>query len=179
MDSLGGLAEFNGEPGAEGDSACAGEEAPAVFLCEKCKSPLGDTFACNGTDSEERSIMLKAVSMYVTVEKKRILSRHAQECGCVFENLICSGCKTEIGKIYRCTPKHLDYKRDIFCLYVDAVDSYVLGSSCVQVFSDTEEPVTFESRMALEEEFVKANTVLTILKAKVAAIEKRLLHDKG
>lgn len=38
------------------------------------------------------------------------------------QTLRCAGCQLHLGYAYRCTPGHLDYKRDLFCLDVGAVE---------------------------------------------------------
>ncbi|XP_053311556.1 protein Mis18-alpha [Spea bombifrons] len=168
------------DSGLSGESVNAErDDDNAVFLCSKCKRPLGDTCGWKGSDPEEHCIMLKAVSTYVTVEKEQVLSKQPSEYGCIFENLLCSGCNSIIGKIYRCTPKQFDFKRDLFCLDVDAVDSYIFGSASQQAVPESEEPVLFENRMALEEEIEKAKAVLAVLQCKLASLETSLLHDKG
>lgn len=40
----------------------------------------------------------------------------------ILETLRCAGCALSLGYIYRCTPGHLDYKRDLFCLGVGATE---------------------------------------------------------
>ncbi|KAM4702243.1 protein Mis18-alpha isoform 2-T2 [Discoglossus pictus] len=120
---------------------------------------------------EDNTILLRAVSSYVAVEKVQIVSKVASDFGCTFEAVFCTGCTTTIGKVYKCTPKHLDFKRDLFCLNIDAVDSYMLGSANTQAVTEFEEPVTLDTRAVLEDELEKAKVVLNALQSKVAAIE--------
>uniref|UniRef100_G3QQ71 Protein Mis18-alpha n=1 Tax=Gorilla gorilla gorilla TaxID=9595 RepID=G3QQ71_GORGO len=156
------------------EEAAAAEERPLVFLCSGCRRPLGDSLSWVASQEDTNCILLRCVSCNVSVDKEQKLSKREKENGCVLETLCCAGCSLNLGYVYRCTPKNLDYKRDLFCLSVEAIESYVLGSSEKQIVSEDKELFNLESRVEIEKSLTQMEDVLKALQMKLWEAESKL-----
>ncbi|XP_076405285.1 protein Mis18-alpha-like isoform X1 [Peromyscus maniculatus bairdii] len=160
------------EPGEE--KAAAARENPLVFLCSRCRRPLGDSLTWVTSQEDSNCILLRCVSSNVSVDKEQKLSTCKGEEGCILETLYCTGCSLHLGYVYRCTPKNLDYKRDLFCLSIEAIESYTLGSSKKQIVSEDKELLNLESRVEMEKSIKQMEDVLKALLTKLLEIESKL-----
>ncbi|KAM6224023.1 LOW QUALITY PROTEIN: protein Mis18-alpha [Rhynchocyon petersi] len=154
------------------------EERPLVFLCSRCRRPLGDSLSWVSSQEDTNCILLRCVSCNVSVDKEQKLSKRKNENGCILETLYCAGCSLQLGYIYRCTPKILDYKRDLFCLRVDAIESYLLGSSEKQIEPEDKELFNLESRVEIEKSLKQMEDVLQALQMQLREVESKLLSPK-
>ncbi|XP_012882927.1 PREDICTED: protein Mis18-alpha [Dipodomys ordii] len=150
------------------------EETPLVFLCSGCRRPLGDSLSWVTCQEDTNCILLRCVSCNVSVDKEQKLSKRKDEDGCILETLYCTGCSLNLGYIYRCTPKNLDYKRGLFCLSVEAIESYTLGSSEKQMVPEDKELFNLESRVEIEKSLKQMEDVLVALQRKLWEVESKL-----
>ncbi|XP_076405286.1 protein Mis18-alpha-like isoform X2 [Peromyscus maniculatus bairdii] len=68
------------EPGEE--KAAAARENPLVFLCSRCRRPLGDSLTWVTSQEDSNCILLRCVSSNVSVDKEQKLSTCKGEEGC-------------------------------------------------------------------------------------------------
>lgn len=179
LDSSSGLGG-EGEKARRDEAAEPGprveEERPLVFLCGGCRRPLGDSLSWVTSHEDSNCILLRSVSSNVTVDKDQMLSKRKHENGCILEALYCSGCSLSLGFVYKYTPKALDYKRDLFCLSVEAIESYILGSSEKQIVSEDKELFNLESRVQIEKSLKEMDDVLKGLEKKLGEVESKIVH---
>ncbi|XP_073928911.1 protein Mis18-alpha isoform X2 [Castor canadensis] len=157
----------------------AAEDRPLVFLCSGCRRPLGDSLSWVASQEDTNCILLRCVSSNVSVDKEQKLSKCKDENGCILETLCCMGCSLTLGYVYKCTPKNLDYKRDLFCLSVEAIESYTLGSSEKQIEPEDKELFNLKSRVEIENSLKQMEDVLIALQTKLWEVESKLSFDSS
>ncbi|XP_012636371.2 protein Mis18-alpha isoform X2 [Microcebus murinus] len=177
LSSTNGDASVGNTGKARLEEATVAEEMPLVFLCSGCRRPLGDSLSWVTSERDTNFILLRSVSCNVSVDKEQKLSTREKENGCILQTLYCTGCSLNLGYIYRCTPKHLDYKRDLFCLSVKAVESYILGSAEKQIVSEDKELFNLESRVEIENSLKQMEDVLKALQMQLSEVEAKLPFD--
>ncbi|XP_062870420.1 protein Mis18-alpha [Trichomycterus rosablanca] len=151
-------------------------DAPAVFLCGKCKLPLGDSLCWAGSDDETNQILLRRVNENIAIGKDPFVCCTKSEQGCLVVNLTCRGCSTNLGLMYTSTPKSLDYKRSLFCFSVENIESYVLGSPNQQVaaLDQEERPVTLEYQDNVELQISQIKSLAVTIGQRLLEIEMDL-----
>ncbi|KAG9263695.1 protein Mis18-alpha [Astyanax mexicanus] len=167
-----------GEDPPAPQSCGAGEEdgdgdAPAVFLCGKCRRPVGDSLSWAGSDEQLNQIMLKRVHDNIVIGNEPYVSSTRKEPGCLVVNLACRGCGSTLGIMYTSTPKELDFKRSYFCFGVENIESYVLGSADQQVavVDSKDMPVTLELQEIVEQQMIKIKALAVTIGHRLMEIE--------
>ena len=112
-------------PSGDKEPSTAEGHRPLVFLCSRCRRPLGDSLSWVANQEDTNCILLRCVTCNVSVNEEQMLSKRKHDNCCILQTLYCTGCSLSLGYLYRCTPKDLDYKRDMFCLSVEAIERYV------------------------------------------------------
>ncbi|XP_036975328.1 protein Mis18-alpha isoform X2 [Acanthopagrus latus] len=134
------------------------DDGPVVFICGKCKLPVGDSMSWDGGEDGQNQIRLKRVTHNVLIGKENRLYELNKRSVCsLVVDLVCRGCHTVLGMVYTSTPKNLDHRRFTFCLNVGDIDSYVLGSASQMLAAEgpKELPVTLEYRGIVEQELTE------------------------
>ncbi|XP_051972551.1 protein Mis18-alpha isoform X1 [Xyrauchen texanus] len=160
----------------DGDS-----DGPAVFMCGKCKLPIGDSLSWAGSDDEQNQIMLKKTSDNVVIGKEPFVSVTRKELGCLVVSLTCHGCCSELGIMYTSTPKKFDYKRSLFCFNVANIESYVVGSPGQQMpeLERQDRPVTLEYQDIVEQQMTEIKSLAVIIGQRLLEIENNLQCCSG
>ncbi|XP_067289928.1 protein Mis18-alpha [Pseudorasbora parva] len=156
-------------------------DGPAVFMCGKCKLPIGDSLSWAGSDDEQNQIMLKRITDNIVIGKEPFVSGTRKELGCLVVNLTCHGCCAELGIMYISTPKKLDFKRSLFCFKVENIESYVVGSPGQQMpdLDRLDRPVTLEYQNTVEQQMTEIKSLAVIIGQRLLEIETNLQSDSG
>ncbi|XP_036975327.1 protein Mis18-alpha isoform X1 [Acanthopagrus latus] len=153
------------------------DDGPVVFICGKCKLPVGDSMSWDGGEDGQNQIRLKRVTHNVLIGKENRLYELNKRSVCsLVVDLVCRGCHTVLGMVYTSTPKNLDHRRFTFCLNVGDIDSYVLGSASQMLAAEgpKELPVTLEYRGIVEQELTEMKMLVMSMAHKLEEIETGL-----
>ncbi|KAM9348860.1 protein Mis18-alpha [Symphorus nematophorus] len=153
-----------------------GDDGPVVFICGKCKLPVGDSMSWDGSEDGQNQIRLKRVTDNVMVGKDSRMYEVSKRSPCLIVDLSCRGCHSVLGMVYASTPKNLDHKRFTFCLNVADIDSYVLGSASQMLAAEgpKEQPVTLEYRGIVEQQLTEMKMLVMSMAHTLEEIEAGL-----
>ncbi|GLD46446.1 protein Mis18-alpha [Lates japonicus] len=153
-----------------------GDDGPVVFICGKCKLPVGDSLSWDGSEDGQNQIRLKRVTDNVLVGEDTRLYEASKKSLCLITDLFCQGCNSVLGMIYASTPKNLDHKRFAFCLNVADIDSYILGSANQMLAAEgpKEQPVTLEYRGIVEQQLTEMKMLVMSMAQRLEEIEAGL-----
>ncbi|XP_071362376.1 protein Mis18-alpha [Trachinotus anak] len=153
-----------------------GEDEPVVFICGKCKLPVGDSLAWDGSEDSQNQIKLKRVTDNVLVGEDTRLFEAEKKSLCLIKDLFCQGCHSLLGMVYASTPKNLDHKRFAFCFNVADIDSYVIGSASQMLAAEgpKEQPVTLEYRGIVEQQLTEMKMLVLSMAQRLEEIETGL-----
>lgn len=156
-----------------------GEDGPLVFVCGKCKLPVGDSLSWDGSEDSQNQIRLKRVTEHVLVGEENRLFEVGKRCVCLVVDLSCRGCHSVLGMVYASTPKSLDHKRFTFCLNVGDIESYVLGSASQVLTAEgpEEQPVTLEYRSIVEQQLSEMKMLVMSMALKLEENETGLQDE--
>nr|XP_046267330.1 protein Mis18-alpha [Scatophagus argus]XP_046267331.1 protein Mis18-alpha [Scatophagus argus] len=162
--------------GQEGEVDEDGDDGPVVFICGKCKLPVGDSLSWDGSEDGQNQIRLKRVTDNVLVGKDNRMYEVSKRSFCLIVDLLCRGCHSVLGMVYASTPKTLDHKRFTFCLNVADIDSYVLGSASQMLAAEgpKEQPVTLEYRGIVEQQLTEMKMLVMSMALRLEEIEAGL-----
>ncbi|XP_054882477.1 protein Mis18-alpha-like [Poeciliopsis prolifica] len=129
------------------------DDGPVVFICGKCRLPVGDSMSWDGSEDDQNQIKTKRVTNNVIIGKDTRFFELKKRSVCLVVDLICRSCHSVLGMVYTSTPRNLDHKRSTFCLNVASIDSYVLGSEGQMLAAEgpKEQLVTLEYRHIVEQ----------------------------
>ncbi|XP_017273476.1 protein Mis18-alpha [Kryptolebias marmoratus] len=155
------------------------EDEPVVFFCGKCRLPVGDSLSWDGAETGQNQIRLKRVTDNVLIGKETRLLEVGKQSHCLIKDLICRGCDSVLGMIYKSTPRNMDNKRFTFCLSVAAIDSYVLGSASQMLAAEVskEQPVTLEYRGIVEQQLSEMKMLVLSMAHRLEEIETGLQKE--
>ncbi|XP_047463107.1 protein Mis18-alpha [Mugil cephalus] len=160
----------------EGERDEDSDDGPVVFICGKCKLPIGDSTAWEGSEDGQNQIKLKRVTDNVVVGKDCHLYEISKRAVCVIVDLFCRGCNSVLGMVYTSTPKNMDHKRSMFWFRVADIDSYVLGSASQSLSAEgsEEQPVTLEYRGIVEEQITEMKMLVMTMVERLEVVEADL-----
>ncbi|XP_056423146.1 protein Mis18-alpha-like isoform X2 [Hyla sarda] len=148
----------------------------AVFLCRKCKLPLGDTGDWV-EKAENGDILLSAVTENVKIDVNKAVSSFIHDAYSTVQTLQCKGCKSIVGALYIATPEHLDYKRDLFILNTSVLNCYFFANAHKQRAKINQTSVNLPTIRYMDEKLKKCKQLFGACEREVTEMEKKLFQS--
>ncbi|CAB4375780.1 unnamed protein product [Rhizophagus irregularis] len=146
---------------------------PLVFQCLKCRLIVGDSFAFVTADRDLNSVVLYAKPHNIRVGTDLLWSREGIDIGSTYIMIYCNGCNLTLGKVWRTTPRKLDYIRDLYTLNLDCVMIYQLGDFIDPNSTPTDIHTLPSSRMQ-QISINKLKDMILILNERITTLEHTL-----
>ncbi|XP_054753155.2 uncharacterized protein LOC129258933 [Lytechinus pictus] len=151
------------------------KDLPAVFQCQHCNVIISDSIAFIAAHDDLKSITLNSVNASVELSTKLITSTDGIDQGSTFSPLVCRGCKTVLGKVYKTTPRPLDDLRDYFTIDVNKLSVYQVGSTDSSSLPESDTPFQqFTNLKTLKETTLKLQVLMCAMHQRIQNIEQSL-----
>ncbi|KAJ7365739.1 hypothetical protein OS493_002455 [Desmophyllum pertusum] len=155
------------------------ESLPVVFQCSACNGIFGDSCAWVSSDRELELICVNSVTSLVSLGECLETSTQGADIGSTFMPLQCKSCNSSIGRIYRTTPRELDHLRNLYCLDVEQIKSYQVGSmngTHVNGMSSlsSEEVLDLPTAKTLQQGIHKIESVIIMMLERLTSLEAGL-----
>ncbi|KAL9986950.1 hypothetical protein ACROYT_G001168 [Oculina patagonica] len=147
---------------------------PVVFQCSTCNNIFGDSCAWVASDRELEVICVNSVTSVVSLGEGLETSTQGADIGSTFMPLQCKSCKSLIGRIYRTTPKELDHLRNLYCLDVEHIKSYQVGSEKGKQTLPAGEVLDLPTAKTLQDGIFKIESVIMMLIERLTSLEAAL-----
>ncbi|XP_073528904.1 protein Mis18-alpha-like isoform X2 [Phyllobates terribilis] len=142
------------------EAGSAEAEDHVVFMCTACGLPFGDSGDLQEDLNEENIILLRGITNNVEIDATKAVSSYNLDCYSTVQILYCKGCSASIGTLYISTPRHLEYKRELFSLNRCAITCYSFNEASKQRARGPQDQVTYSTVSFLETQLKKCRTVL-------------------
>lgn len=100
-------------------------------------------------------------------------------CSSTFIPIHCKSCSSPIGRIYQTTPKDLDHLRNQYCLDMEHIRSYQVGSEDGMQTLPAEEVLGIPTAKVLQQGIHKIESVVLMLLERLTLLEKEVKGNKA
>lgn len=102
-----------------------------VFQCKKCRRIISDTISwCGAVDDDELKVFVvsSVVPESIKTDPQLTMSQTGLDRGSSYNDLLCAGCDTLLGRIYVTTTQHMDFARGMYAFLAEEMAFYLCGS---------------------------------------------------